>query len=119
MASIIAAIKMGPTLSYYFSSSETLLRNPPPTLYPCPNYIMKLSSQVTTELTQQFIEALKSVNTKQEPPPPIKPVSAGYKDKPEEPKGRASILEFKKVNEVYVYTRVQPDLARANTIQLG
>lgn len=39
--------------------------------------------------------------------------------KSEEPKARASTLEFKKVNEVYVYVRLQSNLARANIIQLG
>jgi hypothetical protein len=56
------------------------------------------------------MEALKLANTKQEPPPPMKLSSTSYEDKSEEPKARASILEFKKVNEVYIYTRAQPDL---------
>ncbi|KAH8757124.1 P-loop containing nucleoside triphosphate hydrolase protein [Hyaloscypha finlandica] len=47
------------------------------------------------------MEALKLANAKQEPPPPVKPSSAGHEDKSEEPKARASILEFKKVNEVW------------------
>jgi hypothetical protein len=120
MANAIAAMKMAPTtLSCHFSSSETLLGNPPPTPSPCPNCTTKSSSQVATEFAQQFVEALKSVNAKQEPPPPAKPFSASHEDKSEEPKARASTLEFKKVNEVYVYARVQPDLARANIIQLG
>jgi hypothetical protein len=55
------------------------------------------------EFAQQLVEVLKSVNAKQEPPPPTKPFSAGHGDKSEEPKARASTLEFKKVNEVYVY----------------
>jgi hypothetical protein len=106
MANAIAAIKMAPTLSSHFSYSKTLLGNPPPTPSPCPNYTTKLSSQVTIEFAQQLVEVLKSVNTKQEPPPPTKPFSAGHGDKSEEPKARASTLEFKKVNEVYVYQSI-------------
>jgi hypothetical protein len=49
------------------------------------------------------VEVLKSVNAKQEPLPPAKPFSAGHEDKSEEPKARALILEFKKVNEIYIY----------------
>jgi len=103
MANAIAAMKMAPTLSSHFSYSETLLGNPPPTPSPCPNCTTKSSSQVAMEFAQQLVEVLKSVNAKQEPPPPAKPFSAGHGDKSEEPKARASTLEFKKVNEVYVY----------------
>jgi hypothetical protein len=71
------------------------------------------SSQVATDFAQQFVEALKLANAKQEPPPPAKPSSAGHEDKSEEPKARASTLEFKKVNEVCVYARAQPDLCRS------
>ncbi|KAH8772429.1 hypothetical protein F5882DRAFT_505893 [Hyaloscypha sp. PMI_1271] len=71
MANAIAAMKMAPTLSSHFSYSET------------------------------FVEALKLANAKQEPPPPVKLSSAGHEDKSEEPKARASTLEFKKVNEVW------------------
>jgi hypothetical protein len=55
------------------------------------------------------MEALKSVNAKQEPPSPAK-FSASHEDKSKEPKARASTLEFKEVNEMYVYTRIQPIL---------
>jgi hypothetical protein len=97
MANAIAVMKMVPTtLSSHFSSSETLFGNPPLTPSPCPNYTTRSSSQVTTEFAQQFVEA----------PPPAKPVSAGHEDKSEEPKARALTLEFKKVNEVYVYAIV-------------
>jgi hypothetical protein len=54
------------------------------------------STQVAVEFAQQLVEALKSINSEQEPSlPPGKP-SAG------EPKARASRLEFKTVDEVYV-----------------
>jgi hypothetical protein len=112
MANAIAAMKMAPNLSSHFSYSETLLGNPPPTPYPCPN-CTKSSSQVATDFAQQFVEALKFANAKQEPPPPAKPSSAGHEDKSEEPKARASTLEFKKVNEVCVYARAQPDLCQS------
>jgi hypothetical protein len=105
MANAIAAMKMTPPLSSHFSYSETLFGNPPPTPYPCLNCTTKSSSQV-----QQFVEALKSVNAKQEPPPPAKPFSSGHEDKSAEPKARASTLEFKKVNEVYVYPKHSPTL---------
>ena len=109
MANAMAVMKIAPT---HFSYSKTLLGNPPPTPYPCPNYT-KSSSQVTTDFAQQVVEALKLANAKQEPPPPLKPSSAGHEDKSKEPKARASTLEFKKVNEVCVYTRAQPDLCQS------
>ena len=68
---------------------------------------------VTTEHVQQFFDILKSLSTKQGPPPPP---AAADKVESEEPKARASTLEFKKVNEVYVYAGLQSNLARANTI---
>jgi hypothetical protein len=98
-------MKMVPTLSSHFSSSGTLLGNPPPTPSPCPHFPTKSSSQIAAEFAQQVVEALKSVNAKQEPPPPAKPSSPGHED---EPKARASTLEFKKVNEVYVYPKHSP-----------
>jgi hypothetical protein len=52
--------------------------------------------------------------TKQ-PPTPL-PTAAIDKVKSEELKARASTLEFKKVNKVYIYARLQSNLARANTI---
>jgi hypothetical protein len=53
---------------------------------------------VTTEYVQQFLDILNSLSTKQgPPPPPAKPPSESG-----EPKARASRLEFKTVNEVYV-----------------
>ena len=70
----------------------------------------KSSSQVATDFAQQVVEALKLANAKQEPPPPVKPSSPGHEDKSEEPKARASTLEFKKVNEVYVYAKYSPTL---------
>jgi hypothetical protein len=56
------------------------------------------------------VEILKSVNAKQEPPPLAQPFSTSHENKSEEPKIRASILEFKEVNKIYIYTRVQPIL---------
>jgi hypothetical protein len=71
---------------------------------------------VTTEYVQQFLDILKSLSTKQGPPPPPAAID---KVESEEPKAQASILEFKKVNEVYIYTGLQYNVTRANTIQLG
>jgi hypothetical protein len=70
------------------------------------------SPVVTTEHVQQILDILKSLATKQDPPLP--PPAVADKLEPEEPKGRASTLEFKKVNEVYVYARLQSNLANAN-----
>jgi hypothetical protein len=95
MADAIAAIKMVPTLSSHFSS-------------PCPHCPTKSSPQIAAEFAQQVVKALKSVNAKQEPPPPAKPSSPGHKDESEEPKAQASTLGFKKVNEVYVYPKHSP-----------
>ena len=56
------------------------------------------SQVVTTEHVQQFLDILKSLSTMQgPPPPPAKPSGESG-----EPKARASRLEFKTVNEVYV-----------------
>ncbi len=53
---------------------------------------------VTTEHVQQFLDILNSLSIKQgPPPPPTKPSGESG-----EPKARASRLEFKTVNEVYV-----------------
>jgi hypothetical protein len=48
------------------------------------------------------VEALKSINAKQGPPP-VKLSDPATTTKSEGPKARASTLAFKKVNEVYVY----------------
>jgi hypothetical protein len=60
----------------------------------------QLSVQVViTEYVQQFLDILKSLSPQQGPPPlPAKP-----SDESGEPKARASRLEFKTVNEVYVF----------------
>jgi hypothetical protein len=58
--------------------------------------------QVAVEFAQQIMEALKLINAEQESPP-VQPSDTAAEAKPEEPKARASTLEFKKVNEVYVY----------------
>jgi hypothetical protein len=71
---------------------------------------------MTTKHMQQFFDILKSLGTKQRPPPPP---AATDKVESKEPKVQALTLEFKKVNKVYIYTRLQSNLARANTIQLG
>jgi hypothetical protein len=56
------------------------------------------SAQVVTTYVQQFLDILKSLSTQQGPPsPPTKPSGESG-----EPKARASRLEFKTVNEVYV-----------------
>jgi hypothetical protein len=71
---------------------------------------------VTTEHVQQFFDILMSVSAKQGSPPSP---AAADKVESEELKARASTLEFKKVNEVYVYAGLQSNFAGANTIQLG
>jgi hypothetical protein len=53
---------------------------------------------VTTEYVRQFLDILKSLSTQQGPPPPPTKLSS----ESGEPKPRASRLEFKTVNEVYV-----------------
>jgi hypothetical protein len=54
---------------------------------------------VTTKHVQQFLDILKSLSTMQgPPPPPTKPSGESG-----EPKARASRLEFKTVNELYVF----------------
>ena len=65
---------------------------------------------MTTEHVQQFFDILKSLSNKQGPPPPP---AAADKVESEEPKARASTLEFKKVNEVYVYAGLQSNLGRS------
>jgi hypothetical protein len=82
MADAIAAMEMAPTLSSHFSSSRTLLGNPPPTPSPYSDCPTKSSSQVATEFAQQVVKTLKSVNAKQEPPPPAKPSSPATKMDP-------------------------------------
>jgi len=52
------------------------------------------------QLAQQFLDILKSLSTKQGPPPPP---AATDEVKSEESPARASKLEFKTVNEVYVF----------------
>jgi len=76
-----------------------------------------LAQLLTTEHVEQFLDILKSLGTKQGPLPPP---AASDKVESEEPKARASTLEFKKVNEVFVHARLQFKLASANCIiQLG
>jgi len=58
-----------------------------------------LAQVVTAEHVQQFLDILGSLSTKQEPTPPP---AAAEKVASEEPPARASKLEFKTVNEVYV-----------------
>jgi hypothetical protein len=106
MANAINAMKMTPTIpSSHLPSSENPLRSPPPspaTPYsptPCQTCSKKSSSQVAVEFAQQIIEALKSTNTKQGPPAPPAKASG----EPGEAKARASRLELKTVNEVYVF----------------
>jgi len=70
----------------------------------CPPTPCHTPSQiVTTEHVQQFLGILKSLSTNQgPPPPPAKPSGESG-----EPKARASRLEFKTVNEVYVLNLTQ------------
>ena len=42
--------------------------------------------------------------------------SVSYKDKSEKSKAWALMLEFKKVNKIYINIRVYPNFARANII---
>lgn len=111
-------MKMAPTLSSHFSYSKTLLGNPPPTPYPCPN-CTKSSSQVATDFAQQFVEALKLANAKQEPPPPVKPSSAGHEDKSEEPKRELRRWSLRRSTKCAYMPEHSPTFARANIIQLG
>ena len=62
---------------------------------------------------QEFLDILKSLSTEQVLPPPPPAVN---KVEPEQPKVRASRLEFKKVNEVYVYAGLQFKFASADII---
>jgi hypothetical protein len=55
------------------------------------------------------VEALKSINAKQGPPP-VKLSNTATDTKSKELKARASTLEFKKVNEVYIYAGLQSSL---------
>lgn len=119
MADAIAAMKMAPTVSSsHLLSSKNSLGNPPPspvteTATAAPgsptlcHTCLTSSSQVAEEFAQQIVEALKSINAKQGPPP----VNTATDTKSEEPKARASTLEFKKVNEVYVYAGLQSTLS--------
>ena len=72
----------------------------PPT--PCQTPLPKESSSqaVIVQFAQEFLEILKSLSTKPGPPPPP---AAADKVKSEEPPARASKLEFKTVNEVFVF----------------
>jgi hypothetical protein len=71
----------------------------------CPTFPTNQPSQqiVTTEHVQQFLDILKFLSTKQGPPPP----AAADKIESENPLARASKLEFKTVNEVYVFNAAQ------------
>jgi hypothetical protein len=69
-------------------------------------FLIVISSQVAEDFAQQIVEALKSINAKQGPPT-VNLSNTATDTKSEEPKARASTLEFKKVNEVYVYASLQ------------
>jgi len=72
-----------------------------------PPIIQPLPQLVTIEYVQPFLDILKSLGTKQETPPPPAAVA---KVESEQLKARGSTLEFKKVNEVYVYARLQSNI---------
>jgi chaperone BCS1 len=132
IANAITAMRIAPTASpFQAPSSQTPLGSPPPSLStettsatscpptPCQTPPPKepSSQAVIVQFAQEFLDIVKSLSTKQGPPTP--PPTAADKVESEEPKARASTLEFKKVNEVYVYAGLQFNLARTNTIQLG
>jgi hypothetical protein len=97
MANAIAAMKMAPTTpSSHFSSSETLLRNPPPT--PEASIVEHLE-----QLISKIIKAKLPTSAGKSKDP--KPVAPGD-NKPEDMAAKASRLEFKTVNELYVSNSV-------------
>ena len=118
MANAIAAMKMVTTIpSSGFHSRQLSPENPPPSLVtaaataapgspvPCHTCSTKKSLQVEMmQLAQDFLGVLKSLSTKQEPPPP--PIAAD-KVGSEEPLARASKFKFKAVNEVFVFRGIQ------------
>lgn len=59
-----------------------------------------LSRVKFVQFAQQFLDILKSLSTNEGPPPPS---AAADKVKSVEPPARASKLEFKPVNEVFVF----------------
>jgi hypothetical protein len=111
-AEAMASLQIAPTTStFHFPCCQTPPGNPPPSLAtetataapgsptPCHTCSTKSLSQVAVEFAQQFMDALKSINSQQgPPPPPAKPSGESG-----QPKARASRLEFKIVNEVYVF----------------
>jgi hypothetical protein len=83
--------------------------SPTPCLTPPTN---QSSSEVEfVQLAQQFLDILKSLGSNQGPPPP----ATADKAESEEPPTRASKLEFKTVNEVFVFRGMQLRLDGANT----
>lgn len=93
MAYDIAAMKMPPTTPYSHCRSCRL-----------PSGIPTSAQSEVVQLARQFLDVLKSVSTTQKPPPP--PTTA-VEVKPEEPPTRTQKLEFKKVNEVFVFRTMQ------------
>jgi hypothetical protein len=79
-------------------ATSTDLCPPTPCQTPPPNE--SSSQNVIEHLAQQFLEILKSLITKQGPPPP--PAAAAIVKSKELP-ARASKLEFKTVNKVFVF----------------
>jgi hypothetical protein len=110
VANAIAAMQIAsPAPSSHHFPCQPPPGSPPPSLAtetataapgsptPCHTCSTKSLSQVAVEFAQQFMDALKSINSKQgPPPPPAKPSGESG-----QPKARASRLEFKTVNEVY------------------
>ena len=113
MANAVAAMQMAPSApSSHCCSCQPLPGSPPPSRVtetataapgsptPCHICSTKSSSQIAVEFAQQIMDTLKSINSKQGPPPPSVKSSG-------EPKARASRLEFKNIKEVYVFCAMQ------------
>ena len=125
MANAIEAMQMATTTpSSHFPSCQVSPGNPPPSHATetataasgspslCHACSAKSLSQVEVlQLAKQFLDVLKSLSINQGPPPPP---AAADKAKSEELPARASKLEFKTVNEVYVFRGKQVQHDGAN-----
>lgn len=106
IADAVSAMKMAPAAPSLFHSSRTSRGNPPPSPSSCPTCLMKSTSQVAVELAKQIMEAIKSINAKQGPPAPVE-LDAVAQSQPENTVARASKVEIKTVDEVYVLSGTQ------------